>query len=334
MNIGLKDIPQSPMSNDTNKVPKIEFPKNEDGINSKFSEPYDSSRDLAESKGPSLDDWENRGEDASRIEITERTSLPDTVIKEDGFKKDEPNLHDVINKRESTVPDLLILLNDSKDNNGLTAEQKIRIKTELELPDDFDRIVDRFNNYEQYERFSDDINSSKEDMSLDEDDFDEKGWQYDDNGEPYAYDGVLLPNSEYDLNGYHYKTDGNGRVVEVSGTLKLKTHDGRKPLSKKMDDIAWGDQREGDERGHLIADRFDGSNDISNLTAQNKDVNKKEVRSFEDQLAKEVEAGKKVEVKITVVYEGDSNRPSAYIYDCKIDGKPVKKIFKNEASGK
>ena len=307
MNIGFKDTTQRPLPNDSAKVPKIEFPKNKDGNDS--DKRYNSGElgNSPEPNEPTIGDLTRDDVDVPKIEVPE---------------------HD---KR---IPDLLKQFDKEINDNGLTAEQRDRIKNELELPDDLDRIVDRFNNYEQYEKFVDDINSNEDDWALDEDDLDEKGWQYDDNGEPYAYDGVLLPNSEYDLNGYHYKTDSNGRIVEVSGTLKPKTHDGRKPLNTKMDDIAWGDQREDDDRGHLIADQFDGSNDAGNLTAQNKDINRKEVKDFEQQLAKEVAAGKKVEVKITVVYEGDSNRPSAYIYDCKIDGKPVKKIFKNEASGK
>ena len=332
MNIGFKDTSQRPLPNDSAKVPKIEFPKNQDGIDSDKPDLGGKLGDFPESKEPTISDLKRDGVAVPKIEVPEHDKrIPEKTLDNNN---DGVNSKDFLGVKKHHVPDLLKQFDKEIKVNGLTAEQRDRIKNELELPDDLDRIVDRFNNYEQYEKFVDDINTNEDNWALDEDDLDEKGWQYDDNGEPYAYDGVLLPNSEYDLNGYHYKTDSNGRIVEVSGTLKPKTHDGRKPLNAKMDDIAWGDQREDDDRGHLIADQFDGSNDAGNLTAQNKDINRKEVKDFEQQLAKEVAAGKKVEVKITVVYEGDSNRPSAYIYDCKIDGKPVKKIFKNEASGK
>ena len=158
----------------------------------------------------------------------------------------------------------------------------------------------------------------------------EKKFKYDDNGEEYAYDDVLLPDQEYELNGYKYKTDDNARIVECSGTLKTKMHEGRKPLNVNIDEIAWGDQKDNDDRGHVIGDQFEGSNTIGNLTAQNKELNRNDFKYFENELAKEVNSGKKVKVDISIRYSGDSNRPVAYIYNYEIEGEFIKKVFKNE----
>ena len=43
----------------------------------------------------------------------------------------------------------------------------------------------------------------------------------DDNGVKYREDDNLIPNNEYEVRGYQYKTDGEGRIVEASGKLKI-----------------------------------------------------------------------------------------------------------------
>ena len=39
----------------------------------------------------------------------------------------------------------------------------------------------------------------------------------DDNGVKYREGDNLIPNNEYEVRGYKYKTDGEGRIVEASG---------------------------------------------------------------------------------------------------------------------
>lgn len=335
------DVSNKPDLTEKDKLPKIEFPDSSDKRIPPIEIPEGKPGRINEPIEP-LEFPNEKTENLDKLKPSDQTFIEN----KDHSDNHIPQIDNEINRQKNSESFSLVgreteskgfvPLHTHVGTQRITPEQRIRMQNALDLNNDnADIILDKFKTYEQYEQFIDDVNENEtDDVDMSEMYVDEKGWQYDDNGNPYAYEGVLLPDTEYDLNGYHYKTDSNGRIVEVSGTLREKSHDGRKPLNVRMDDIAWGDQKEDDDRGHLIADQFDGSNESGNLTAQNKDVNRKEVKDFEQQLAKEVEAGKKVEVKITVVYEGDSNRPSAYIYDCKIDGKPVKKVFRNEASGK
>ena len=46
----------------------------------------------------------------------------------------------------------------------------------------------------------------------------------DDNGIKYREGNDLLPDVEFDRNGYTYKTDDKGRVISAEGQLQLKDH--------------------------------------------------------------------------------------------------------------
>lgn len=48
---------------------------------------------------------------------------------------------------------------------------------------------------------------------------DGKTYYYDDNGKLYRVENELMPNSEYEINGYKYKTDDKGRIVSAEGTV-------------------------------------------------------------------------------------------------------------------
>lgn len=158
--------------------------------------------------------------------------------------------------------------------------------------------------------------------------FDETHY-YDDNGELYRIGNELMPNSEYEIHGYKYKTDELGRIILVKGLLHLKYHEGRKYIRDSIEDIGKGDQREGDDRGHLIGDQFDGSNGLENMIPQDADVNRNDFKNFENELASSVKEGKRVDVKIEPQYEGDSRRPTAIIVTYSIDGKEGVRFFPN-----
>lgn len=158
---------------------------------------------------------------------------------------------------------------------------------------------------------------------------DGKKYYYDDNGKLYRAQDNLAPNTEYEINGYKYKTDDNGRVISAEGTLHIKNHDGKLQIKDSMDKIGKGDEKEGDQRGHLIGDQFDGSNGLENLIPQDADVNMKDYKNFENDLAKEVKSGKEVTVKIEPVYEGDSRRPDAIVVTYSIDGEESVRVFPN-----
>ena len=116
----------------------------------------------------------------------------------------------------------------------------------------------------------------------------------------------------------------------MEGQLHLKKREGRLPIKDSIEDIGKGDEHEGDDRGHLIGDQFDGSNGMENMIPQNAEINRKDYKSLENELANKVREGKEVEVIIEPVYDGDSRRPSAIVVSYKIDGVEETRIFPND----
>lgn len=158
---------------------------------------------------------------------------------------------------------------------------------------------------------------------------DGKTHYYDDNGKLYRVNYDLLPNNSYEINGYKYGTDEKGRIKFAEGELHLKNRVGRLPIRDSIEDIGKGDQRETDDRGHLIGDQFDGANGLENIIPQDAEINRNDFRNFENQLADEVKNGKSVRVKIEPIYEGDSRRPSDIVVTYNINGKEDVRIFPN-----
>lgn len=162
-----------------------------------------------------------------------------------------------------------------------------------------------------------------------QEEIDGKMYYYDDNGKLYRVENDLAPNSEYEINGYKYKTDDCGRIVSAEGVLHMKDREGRLPIKDSIENIGKGDQREGDDRGHLIGDQFDGSNGLENMIPQDANINRNDFKNFENELAKEVKDGKEVYVKIEPVYDGDSRRPVAVVVTYSIDGEESMRFFPN-----
>lgn len=152
---------------------------------------------------------------------------------------------------------------------------------------------------------------------------------YDDNGNLYRVENNLEPNTEYEINGYKYTTDEQGRIISVEGNLHMKEHEGRLPIKDSIEDIGKGDQKENDDRGHLVGDQFDGSNGLENMIPQDSDVNRKDFKNFENELAKAVKDGKTVNISIEPVYEGNSRRPEAIVVTYSIDGQENIRVFPN-----
>ncbi len=152
---------------------------------------------------------------------------------------------------------------------------------------------------------------------------------YDDNGKLYRSGNELMPNNEYEINGYQYKTGENGSIISAEGTLHLKEREGRLPIKDSIEDIGKGDQREGDDRGHLIGDQFDGSNGLENMIPQDASINRNDFKNFENELAREVKDGKVVEYKVEPVYENGSRRPDAIVVTYSIGSEENVRIFPN-----
>ena len=66
----------------------------------------------------------------------------------------------------------------------------------------------------------------------------------DNNGQLYREDNNLVPNSEYTINGYEYKTDDAGRIVSDEGKLHMKEHEGKLTIKDSLKDIGKGDELE------------------------------------------------------------------------------------------
>lgn len=153
----------------------------------------------------------------------------------------------------------------------------------------------------------------------------------DDNGERYMdYDKengkwTLKENTAYEVNGYKYETDDNGRIEHVEGNLYMKDGD-RASLNADVEDM-----EEGDDRGHIVADRFNGSNKIDNLVAQSSEVNRGEYKALENELAKAVDEGHDVHVEYEIYYdeESESKRPEEITVKYTIDGVTKTRIFEN-----
>lgn len=154
---------------------------------------------------------------------------------------------------------------------------------------------------------------------------DGKKYYYDDNGILYRVENDLMPNSEYKLNGYRFRTDEQGRIVSAKGKLHLKERKNRLSIKDSIENIGKGDQKMGDDRGHLIADQFDGPSGMENLIPQDAFINRVDFKNYEGELAKKVEEGKDVRIEVEPIYEENSRRPIALIVVAVIDGEGSRK---------
>ena len=155
----------------------------------------------------------------------------------------------------------------------------------------------------------------------------------DDNGKEYRIGDNLLPNTEFVRDGYKYVTDDKGRVVSAEGKLQVKDHEGRKEMDSRSV-VDKGDMKPTDDRGHLIADRFNASGGLENLVAMDSKLNQGDYSKLENKLADAVNSGAQVDLKVQPSYEKDSTRPSEFKVTYTIDGEKTVTVFKNESGDK
>jgi hypothetical protein len=127
---------------------------------------------------------------------------------------------------------------------------------------------------------------------------------------------------EYD---YRYRTDEKGRICSFE-TDHLQLTQREKRLPHDSDTFEKGDN---DDAGHLIADRFGGSPNLDNLVSQDSHINRSEYKTMENEWAKAIEDGKKVEIAGEVNYDNESKRPSSFDVFYAIDDDVHEKIFIN-----
>ena len=120
----------------------------------------------------------------------------------------------------------------------------------------------------------------------------------------------LRPNDAYEANEYHYQTDRFGRISRCEGSLRLE--DGKRNTAHQT--RAGGEDRlEGDQGGHLIGFRFNGSEKIDNIVPMDGRLNQGEYKQLENEWAAELKKGNTVDVTIRCVYRDDSARPSFFV---------------------
>lgn len=142
------------------------------------------------------------------------------------------------------------------------------------------------------------------------------------NRENHQWD--LIPNNSYERNGYTYKTDDRGRISHVEASLELSS-DERGAMNARVTDM-----RDGDDRGHIVAARYNGSNGIDNLAPQMSEVNRGEYKALENMLARERSAGHEVYAEYDLLYEDASGRPNAFVVSYRIDnGEYEMAVFNN-----
>lgn len=149
----------------------------------------------------------------------------------------------------------------------------------------------------------------------------------DSSGIVYRIGDELLPNITYKIGETIYRTDARGRIVEVIfDQLSRKGPRGRFPIVDSMSVIGKGYALPGDDKGHLIADMFDGNNTMANIVPMSQTVNRGTVKSIEMAWAQTLDTGGSVSGTINIAYESTSFRPSEFTYKYDI-GNGLTEIF-------
>ena len=138
----------------------------------------------------------------------------------------------------------------------------------------------------------------------------------DDTGKIMRIGERLEPNATYTLNSYTYSTDNYGRIVETNfPDLQLKDP-GRKRLDivDTKNAMGHGFEKATDDRGHLVADMFNGNNSLANIVPMDGTVNKVEVNAIEQTWQNCLQQGGHVSGSIKITYSGSSFRPDGFLY--------------------
>ena len=152
---------------------------------------------------------------------------------------------------------------------------------------------------------------------------------FDDNGTMYREDKRLLPDNRFEIKGYQYETDNQGRISSAEGQLKIKDNN----YSRVMEDVRnykGQEYRNSDDRGHLIGHQFGGSDRLENLVPMDSSLNQGDYVKLEKTLASAVKDNADVMLKVEPIYENKSTRPIEFKVSYSIDGDKEVTVFKNE----
>jgi len=139
--------------------------------------------------------------------------------------------------------------------------------------------------------------------------------------------GPLTPSSTFTRNGYEFTSDAQGRLSGARGSLYDQP--GPRNATAAADARALGNT--GDHAGHMIAARFDGPSDLTNLVPQHAKLNQGAWKAMENEWARSLKAGDSVDVQITPNYTGSSTRPSSFDVSYKVGDEWATRYFRNEA---
>ena len=124
--------------------------------------------------------------------------------------------------------------------------------------------------------------------------------------------GNLKAETEYDVNGYHYETDEQGRISCCSGVIKIEQAERNPSAQREVGSEVRGKDENGralDDGGHLVASRFGGSGEKDNIVAMDRTLNRSDYRIMENEWAKLTKEGNTVDIEIYCRYKDNTNRP-------------------------
>ena len=154
-------------------------------------------------------------------------------------------------------------------------------------------------------------------------------YETDDNGATYKKDGKLLSNVKYTINNNKYETNKYGNLKYSEATPKHITEENSRNIKEQMA-VGGEERQEDDEGGHIIARILGGSDGIENLVPMRRTINRGDYKRMENEIAKAVQEGKEVIMKINLNYVEDSRRPSKIQAEYTVDGKKNICVFDNE----
>lgn len=135
------------------------------------------------------------------------------------------------------------------------------------------------------------------------------------------------PNALYVLdNGCVYRTNALGQVESVNGRLSLDTLDRSRSAQVRAGNVGGV----GYDGGHLIGHGVGGAGDGIDLVPQLSKINRGKCRVLEQEWAKDLADGKRVDVRIMPVCDPPgAPTPSMLIVDCWVGEKPFDRILRN-----
>lgn len=167
-----------------------------------------------------------------------------------------------------------------------------------------------------------------------------KTTSFDDNGTAYltevadtvkgTIETKLTPDSEIHKGNVTTKIDSQGRVSSAKiDNIELKetgTRNNTELNNLEVDKKIY--QEQGNQKGHMIPDRFGGAASYENITPENAKINQGVGKRAETFAAKLVEDGHEVTYEKTANYVGSSEIPSSYDVKITVDGMDSKDFIK------